>query len=290
MKGGKTQGYTIVETLIFLAVSGLLSAVAFAMVAGKQQQAEFDYGVRDFASRIQDIVNDVSTGFYENPGGFNCTAEPTGGEPTFSTTPPITEQGKNEKCIFIGRVIQFAPSDTPDPNDSKKSYRVFSVAGRRLAEGETRDVVELTEAMPVALSPSSSRPNNPDLTSIYVNPYGITTEWIRYVPQSIGVKVGAIGFFTNFDSNNQLESDARNVNVIPIINTGLEQTMLAMAESIKTANEIHENPPEGLIICLDSSNKRNHALLTIGGNLRQLTTNLEIKADVCDKDPLKPKS
>ncbi|MBI3624088.1 hypothetical protein HY218_00480, partial [Candidatus Saccharibacteria bacterium] len=60
--GNPGNGFTIVESMIFLAVTGTLMLVAFLMINGKQAQAQFATGVRDFNSKIEDIINDISTG------------------------------------------------------------------------------------------------------------------------------------------------------------------------------------------------------------------------------------
>lgn len=55
MKGGKSPlGYTVVEVMIVLAVSGIMFLVAANFINGKQQKTSFANGVNEMASRIQD--------------------------------------------------------------------------------------------------------------------------------------------------------------------------------------------------------------------------------------------
>jgi len=285
MKGGKTQGFTIVETLIFLAVSGLLSAMAFVMVAGQQQRAEFNYGVRDFANRIQDIVNDVSAGFYEKTANFTCTAGSQG--PPFIVSSDDDKQGTNNECIFIGKVIQFAPSDVDEP-EPDMSYRVFTVAGRRLIENGKEEVGDLKQTQPTTSTPSSADPNAVDLTSVHTNPYGLTVKWVMAAPTAGYADFGAVGFFTNFAgyNNNLLESGARNVDVVAITNSELRQTRNETVELIRDLKDEDRipltNPASGVRICLESSGGNDYAILKIGGNLRQLVSDLEFGAGTCE--------
>lgn len=72
------QGYTIIETIIFLAVTGAVFASTITIVSGQQARTEFTQAVRDVQTRIQDISNDVTTGFYHNPGTLRCNANPGG--------------------------------------------------------------------------------------------------------------------------------------------------------------------------------------------------------------------
>ncbi|HSX23561.1 MAG TPA: hypothetical protein VLE74_00460, partial [Candidatus Saccharimonadales bacterium] len=65
MSGGtKPLGYTIVEVMIFLAVSGALLVSALLIFNGRQQRIEFGQSIRDIDSKIRDVLNDVSTGVY----------------------------------------------------------------------------------------------------------------------------------------------------------------------------------------------------------------------------------
>ena len=58
-------GYTIVETLIFLAVSALLFVSTIILISGRQAKAQFTNSVRDLVSDITDVANDVANGYYQ---------------------------------------------------------------------------------------------------------------------------------------------------------------------------------------------------------------------------------
>jgi prepilin-type N-terminal cleavage/methylation domain-containing protein len=122
MKGGKEPlGYTIVEVLIVLAVSGLMFVIAANFINGKQQRTAFSQGVNEMASRIQGVINQVKDGQYSDiPQG----CEFTGGVTSFDYTDPTT-QGKNAQCVFLGKIIHLRKEDKPS------DYEVLSLAGGR---------------------------------------------------------------------------------------------------------------------------------------------------------------
>lgn len=122
MKGGKNRqplGYTIVEVMIVLAVSGMMFVIAASFINGKQEQSAFTAGTKDMASQIQDVVEQVTDGKYSDiPLGCNAGGSSLGF--------PISsaDQGTNSPCVFLGKLLQFS-NGSPD-------YTLSSVAGARL--------------------------------------------------------------------------------------------------------------------------------------------------------------
>ena len=66
-------GFTIVEVIIVLAVSSVLLVSALSLVGGQQKKAEFTQALSDIQSQIDGVMNNVATGYYANPGNFQCT-------------------------------------------------------------------------------------------------------------------------------------------------------------------------------------------------------------------------
>src|SRR4051794_22929500 len=85
-------GFTIVEVMIVLAVSGLLLGGAIVVIGGKQNQTAFNQSVRQVQAQIQQRINEVATGFYDNEGNIRCNG--AGGIVTL-TAGGGTEQGAN---------------------------------------------------------------------------------------------------------------------------------------------------------------------------------------------------
>lgn len=117
MMGGKLpRGFTIFEVMIVLAISGLLFFLAINTVTGAQSKAEFTQAVRDVETQLTDVANDVSNGYFPSNNG-KCDV--AGGFPRFVAG--TVQQGANDKCIFIGKAVQF----------NKNSFDIYTLAGNK---------------------------------------------------------------------------------------------------------------------------------------------------------------
>lgn len=112
--GKTTRGYTIVEALIFLAVSGALLVSAATLISGRQERTRFSQAIDDVSQNLQDIFNDTSTGFYPSANNLRCVD--LNGSPTVAdlqiTEVSNTEQGTNKDCVFSGKLINFPANST----------------------------------------------------------------------------------------------------------------------------------------------------------------------------------
>ena len=70
--GTNSYGYTIVEVMIFLAVSSLMFLIAVGFISGKQNNVEFTLSVNTLKSDIQQVFNNVSSGYYASRNNFSC--------------------------------------------------------------------------------------------------------------------------------------------------------------------------------------------------------------------------
>jgi hypothetical protein len=121
-------GYTIVEVMIFLAVSAALMVPAMALIKSKQAETDFSQKARDAQSKIQTWINNVSTGFTgADPSQDHCIL--SAGRPQVitnaSSPPPAT--GYNPECAYLGEAVQFI-----DSGSNKSSIYAYSVFGSRL--------------------------------------------------------------------------------------------------------------------------------------------------------------
>lgn len=145
MKGEvKHLGYTIVEVMVVLAVSGMMFVIAAGFVNGKQARTAFTYGSNELASRLQDTIEQVTDGQYSDIS-LQCTySSGTGTNP--NAVPTGTEQqGTNSNCVFLGKVLHFAT----DGNRAK--YDVFPMAGGRVGVNDT-PITELVNAKPKVIN------------------------------------------------------------------------------------------------------------------------------------------
>lgn len=271
MKIKKSQGFTIVETMIFLAVSGFMFAAAAVFINGKQASVEFKQGMNNFNTQIQGAMDDVANNNYASGGNFKCT--PTGMGPSVTTI--SSAQGTNIGCDFVGKVIQFAPQDT-----NGTGYNVYTLAGNQYVgpdytnvNGDSNVSTTLAQAMPVAVDPLTEQNSTEfqlQITKVIA--------WDNNTPQK---DVGAVGFFNSggsYNSNNQLNSGAQNSGMINLYATnygqpkaGIESDIKANLRNYSTAN--HPNPQ--VLICLKGGNGQ-YGSITIGSSGGILTTDMNI--------------
>lgn len=113
MKGGtkpqKNQGFTMVETLIVLAVTGLTFVIASVYIAGRQNKAMFQDSIQDVRSQILGVMSDVSNSVYAMPSNVSCTVSESGANRglTIQANPGAVAQGTNQNCVYMGKVMSF---------------------------------------------------------------------------------------------------------------------------------------------------------------------------------------
>ncbi|MES2971666.1 MAG: hypothetical protein V4702_05065 [Patescibacteria group bacterium] len=285
-------GYTIVEVLIFLAVSGGLAASAFALISGKQQSVEFNNAVRDFDNQLHDIANDVATGYFSGGGSFQCDDTGSGSSNVKIKLPgPTTEQGTSYKCILLGRVFQFARLGEPG------SVRVYNIAGLRQFVNPTppdRDVLTLAEAEPVVVAKSKDNTSfKPDVFDDKNLDSGVTIDKITYLDSVTGTEypIGAFGFLMSLPgsgSGGGLASGSATTQVMPITSVELGEDPYSEAiDDINNALQDSIPPPvlrgnDTITVCLKSAGTNQHALIKLGGQSNgPLATVVTIDAGAC---------
>lgn len=276
MKGGQRhKGFTIVETMIVLGVTGMLFLSAAILIAGRQRRTQFEQSIRNVHAQIQQVINEVNVGQYPSNPGFTCTANVGG--PNLASAAGA-EQGTNEGCIFLGKAIQFAVDGT-DPQE----FRAYTIAGLQRVGGNPNgnEVSSLAEARPVVVSPVSF----PDSQKQERLQYGLTVGSMYYngdTSRTIG-GIALVSSLASYDNGN-LESSSQQLNVIPLDGTSLGQTpaaaVTAMNTKLRAATvDSDQNPSGGVQICFVSGGTDQSGLITIGSNGRQLSATLSIRGN-----------
>ncbi len=207
------RGYTIVEVMIFLAISGFMFVIAAAFVSGKQATAEFRQGINDINTQVQQVINDVSNGFFPSNSDFTCTANSSGPAPGSGRT----TQGANYGCIFLGKVIQFGAGNAA-------SYNIYTVAGCQFTPCTTAGTSpnNLSDAEPTIISTK----NNPfwhDLTQYELLNWGLGVTKMTSTVNGTASNIDAVGFFgslSNYDpTTGNLESGSQSLDVVTFTGT-----------------------------------------------------------------------
>lgn len=233
------RGFTIIEIMIFLAISGALLIIALNSISGKQDSTEFTTSLNSFVSNLRSSISYISDGYYQSPAGITCSANPgrenDGAWPRTGAYPNITgttggSQGTQLGCTYIGEVLEFGIQ-----NSGVEEYKTYPVVGLQYDQGGASlpltNATNLTQAVPTLVTSSAD-------TSVLG--YGISVKSICYSDTNytpgfasssqcsyLGgtnvLQVGAIGFFTTFNGyntavggNGLLNEGSQSIDLIPI--------------------------------------------------------------------------
>ena len=159
MLGGKHKqplGYTIIEVMIVLAVSGLMFIISTLFINGKQAQTSFTQGVNGMASNIQSIIEQVTDGQYSDIP-LKCLYYPIPKitNPNIGTSPG-SSQGTNSTCVFLGKIMHFKGSS---------NYELVSLAGGRVDNSDNL-LTSLSQADPKVINSLTINQTVPQSLSI----------------------------------------------------------------------------------------------------------------------------
>jgi len=170
MNGGtqnqKPLGYTIVEVMIVLAVSGLMFLVAAVFISGKQAKTSFAEGANELTSQIQSVITQVNNGQYTDVP-FLCNV--TAGALTYpsSGTP-------SSDCVFLGKFIRFGVNSDPS------TYEVYTLAGdRQLSDLSTAKITPVNDPN-INLTKQVTTPQSLQVTSVKVSVGGVAISNPQY--------------------------------------------------------------------------------------------------------------
>jgi type II secretory pathway pseudopilin PulG len=276
------EGFTIVETMIVLAITGLLFVIAVLAVGGRQNEAEFQQAANDVQSQLQQTIGQVGSGDYQYNNNFTCSVGigPLG-TPAPSIQPGTSGQGQNTDCIFMGKAVQFGL------NTNSSTMIVYPIAGLRANNGS------LSQAAPTAIAPGQTTNNAagfPDESQAEPLNYGLSARCIKYfssatIPSPLcgattGTNVGAVAFLNTLGtySGSQLLSGSQQLNFYPVVATSVNQSSVSQVDKINDNLTISPaNPAGGVQICFASGSTNQSALASIGTNHGSPTVAMTIK-------------
>lgn len=281
--GGGQGGFTIIETLIVLAVSGLLLLSAMLLVVGQQNKVQFTQSIQEIQSAIQQTMAEVGSGYYSNPGDLRC--EGTNGN--LRITSGGREQGSNTGCIFIGKAMQFGVRDT-DP----QNYVVHSIAGLQDAGANINGQRPLADADPTVLAPGQTTNNTgtfPNASRMGRLLYGLQAVSMTYTKDGVRRPIGAVAFVSGLGNyqDSELLAGNQQVMLVPVgdsdhgtvpLSTITEQVVDDINNNLADPDKSPINPNGGVQICFASAGTEQSGLVTLGSNGRSLTVKLDIKS------------
>jgi prepilin-type N-terminal cleavage/methylation domain-containing protein len=264
-------GFTIVEVMIVLAITGLLFISAAVTMNGRTNKTQFQQSINDVASALRQNINSTAIGYYPNSDNFNCQNS----SGALKITGGSNKQGMNNDCIFLGKVVQFGVTGT-DP----QQYATFPIAALRVdTNGE--EVHDIAMANPTAIYPSPQQPNAPNDVSTDKLMYGLTVSKMIYnnsTTNTIGSFAVISDLSTYSYSDSKLQSGSQQLILVPIATSGLNSSIGSMASTINQKLATSVKATAGIQICFDSGTTDQSGLVTIGGSGgQQLNVSLAIK-------------
>jgi prepilin-type N-terminal cleavage/methylation domain-containing protein len=135
-------GYTIIEVLVVLAVSGVILASAIIIVGGLQPQTQFSQSAFDMQSKIESVIRGTGNTLFPNVEKYDCTTGGNARPRLVAASGGSHTAGTSQACIFLGRAIRLDVG-------SGKLY-IYSVLGNRTITvgGITKSVNNLADARP----------------------------------------------------------------------------------------------------------------------------------------------
>lgn len=256
MRVGNSRGFTIVEVIIFLTVSSALLVGAMSLISGQFARTEFRQAVGETQSVVDDVANNVSTGYYQGPG-LNGNCVNFGGEPTVQAG--NVERGRNATCMIVGQVIRF------DSNTSMTTYPVIGFRSRGVGQLTDNLSNDSTGALATVL-------NQPAYRSVTAYPGGLTARWASFIDAS-GTKrtIRGLAFVSSVGvlQSGTNTPGSLTVNIVPILGTRTGDAdeagfVNAANNALRTAGLPNKNPASGMLVCLNSGGTNQHIRLRVG--------------------------
>ena len=261
MRGGENKqplGYTIIEVMIVLAISGVMFAIAAIFISGKQARTAFSTGSNELNAQLQAIITQVNDGQYSDVN-FKCSADPITGAITITLPSPTDQQGSRYQCVFLGKMLQFNYA-----NDQTQ-YAVFSMAGQR-GTATVGSKASFNYSIPIITNDSS--PHAIDLTDYKQVPQQLKVSSVK-VYNNIGTllpstaigfaqsegQVGGSGGYLNgaqtttlvyaYDPSNVPFSPDTNVVLTPVtgsakicVTDGTRYALITLGDNVNNANQL----------------------------------------------------
>ena len=183
------KGFTIIEVMIFLAISGVTFLIAATFINGKQAQAEFTTGMNSSNSVIRSMINSVADGNYpiSSTTPLSCSIVSPGFPQIYRTNVP-----SSPGCTFIGKVL------APETNRNPGIYSIYSVVGCQFYVSNTctssqgMPPATLTQEHPTVALPITQSNNWPG---------GLSISKLLLINGANVQSIGAFGVFSTLPQN-----------------------------------------------------------------------------------------
>ncbi|NBW29417.1 type II secretion system protein [bacterium] len=254
------RGFTIVEVLIVLAISGVIMVATLPFISNKQNNTQFTVGIRQIQNQLQEILNNVSTGNVTVPASVNysCTSS-NGAGPVITST--LSNLGTNFGCQYIGMGIYF----------DKNSMQIIPIIGQKYSDSNLTKVTSLASAKPCPMIFVTNGCSQVNGATTINYPSSITMS--KY-SNTIGTGLVAIYSITSISSdvsNGSGGVDLLNLGLNALIGTGIPNSGNILASTY--------NLP--IDICFNSGTNSNSGVIHLSPKGNPTSVDLDIGSVKC---------
>ncbi len=297
------SGFTLVEVMIFIAISGMLFIFGLKNLIDTQQKDQFNVALGNIKSQLQVYFNDSENGNYQLPQGFYCFSSLPRLTIASAARPPVSD---NPNCSYLGSALYFV--NNPSTNLSK--ILIFPVFGYTFKD----NTVGFNQSAPNSTSLSESLPvSSPSLYTTYNLPASVSISKVTFVDnnnQTNNINLFLLlSNFNQYTSSNSLNSGSQFSRIIPIIPfaTPIDYASQIGVEPVSYINQLTDqctennsqplpsyacrennnveitssavpiSPPSGISICLNSTNGSESAQLIIGNSTKSSNSTIFTK-------------
>lgn len=175
-------GYTLVEVMIVLAISGVLLVSAIVLFSNQTSRTSFQTGLRDLDSKIQSWVGQVGTDYFPEIPDMHCELDDDN-RPALKGG--ARDQGASEDCIFLGHALLVKLNST-----QVEAYTVLGASTQKVGGSGSDFVTDFAQANPTLIF---------ELTEQYDIPNGaaILKETSANRSDEPNWATGLVGFYSN---------------------------------------------------------------------------------------------
>lgn len=240
-------GFTIIEVMIFLAISGLTFLIAASFINGKEAQAEFTQGMNNANATLRNLIDNVGNGNYPFPSNrfINCSLVMGVGGYRLQIT-PSAHSSIQPGCALIGSL--FVPGGS-----NSSSYSVSALAGCQFYSGSS---CSSTSDTPPSTLAEEQPTIVPEMTQQQNWPGGLNISGIWLVSQTAPAQsIGKLGFYSSLPEVNGslLQNGAQQV----------EGVTYSSAGASLTSGSLLSNGEE-VVMCFTGLGSNNYGSITIG--------------------------
>ena len=274
----ESRGYTIIEVLIVLAISGAILSSSIGVFSGRKGATEFSQAMYDLQSKFQNYANSVSSASLPSGEAYICKVSGlTDGKvyPVLSAAPAGAVDTTNQDCIYLGQAIQIIPG-----SDTIYNYPVF---GLRTVHNGSVDSGDLPSTPAEANPEPALDSSDPDRTKfLLVESYQLLNGLSLVSATAAGSpgEQDLLTFYSSLQNNNtsgsQITASARSY---AFGSNDAKSARLRSCIEGSSCGASTENPLIGKSwnLCVQNSTGSKKAQLSIQGTATGITTRLNLE-------------